>query len=643
MTPKSRTPECTGARRHLDGVWDDDRSTVIAKVVRDSGLPYGDATTDDVSRTVDAWAARWVQTHQDVCEKSRYGEQSSAALDARMVCLDDARARLASLLDVVEDGSLAALERASTAVHGLPAPEGCAVLATPTLAPSDPALRGELARAEATLQLGDATAAERAARELVDRAEAIDDRRIALEAGILLGQAETALQRHEDGERTLTRTVFAAQAADASELQIRLAVILASLLANHTHRFGEADRWLDYADAELARDPELEPQRGRVLATRAGVNVARGDFSAAIEGFERAHAWDLEHDADPLHQAITIGYFGVALRNAGRFAEAVERHEQALALRTSVLGPEHPLVALSLTQLGRSLSDAGRRTEAEQMLGRALAIRERVWGPDHVDVADTLVDIASNHQALGRYAEAEATARRVLAIVERAYGTDHQEVVGALVDLGRAQDSLGRLDDAVATFERALTIARRIGEGPQEQGALELNLGIMRLQQGRLDDAETLMRTAIAAFEQDAAVNGYEIGSGSAALGEVLQRGERWDEAAAQYARAVEVFERTLPPGHPELAAPLRGLGMCLVHAGRRADAIVAFERALALVEGADADPVDRARAQMNLAEAVAPDDPDRALALVAAVRTFTRTPGPDAGELLARCDALRL
>jgi hypothetical protein len=104
------------------------------------------------------------------------------------------------------------------------------------------------------------------------------------------------------------------------------------------------------------------------------------------------------------------------------------------------------------------------------------------------------------------------------------------------------------------------------------------------------------------------------------------------------------MFERTLPPSHPELAAPLRGIAMCERHAGRPREAIAAYERALALVAGDEADPLDRARTQMGLAETLASVDPARARELVAAIRGFAREAGGvDGAELAKRCDALAL
>jgi tetratricopeptide (TPR) repeat protein len=593
---------CRDAARHLAGTWDDARRDEIVASIGGSALPYAAVTADDVGSTVDAWRDRWVATHEDVCERSQRGEQSSGALDERMACLDDGRMQVAAVLAEIHRGQL---ERASAAVHALPDPEACAELAPSSVPPSDPELRERLASARAALELGDAATAEREAIAIESSAASTGDRKGELEAANVRGLAELADARHEQAEQTLTTTIFAAQSLGASQLQVRIAVSLAALLANNSSRFDEAARWLDYADAELARPGTPQRDRGRVLATRAGLGIHRGEFAEAIAGFEIALQWQREHDDDPLQLAIPVGYYGVALRNAGRFTEAIEQHRLALELRESVLGPDHPLVALSLTHLGRSLSDAGKPAEAAPVLARALAIRERVWGADHPDVAETLIDIASNHNAAGEFTEAEAAGTRALAILEHVYVGDNIEKVIALTEIGRAQQSNGRGDEAVASHERGLAMTERLGEGDDGAAVFQANLGVLYLERGELARAETLFRAALVAFERQPDVNGYEIGSTAGGLGEVLQRQDRWDEAEAFYVRAAEAFDRTLPPDHPDRVRPRIGIANVRIHQRRFADAIAELEPMLAIVDAPTGiDPHTRSVVHRKLDEA---------------------------------------
>jgi eukaryotic-like serine/threonine-protein kinase len=306
-----------------------------------------------------------------------------------------------------------------------------------------------------------------------------------------------------------------------------------------------------------------------------------------------------------------------------------------------VLGGDHPLVALSLNHLGRSLGDAGRPDEAAVLLNRALSIRERVWGPDHLELAETLVDIASNCSRAGDVDGAVRAGERALAILERTYPGDHVEKVIALGELGRAQESGGMLDAASASFERGLAMGTRIGERQSDLAVFQINLGVLRMQQDRRDEAETLVRAALVAFEREPDVNGYEIGSAAAALGELVSRDDRWDEAEQLYVRALAAFESTLPPDHAELSRPLLGLGMCHLHARRWAEAAKVLERSLALVEGGGGEPAQRVIVRLHLADArLGLGDMSAATTMVEHARAIALHQGPLYADLVTRADA---
>ena len=69
------------------------------------------------------------------------------------------------------------------------------------------------------------------------------------------------------------------------------------------------------------------------------------------------------------------------------------------------------------------------------MYKRSLAIRERTLGPDHPDVAISLSNLAGLYDKEGRYAEAEPFYQRALTIGENALGNDHPDVALLLSNL----------------------------------------------------------------------------------------------------------------------------------------------------------------------------------------------------------------
>ena len=94
-----------------------------------------------------------------------------------------------------------------------------------------------------------------------------------------------------------------------------------------------------------------------------------------------------------------------AYRAAGRLDEAITLHEQTLAARERVLGPDHPDTLNSRNNLAIAYQDAGRLDEAITLHEQTLAARERVLGPDHPDTLNSRNNLANAYQAAGRTGE----------------------------------------------------------------------------------------------------------------------------------------------------------------------------------------------------------------------------------------------
>ncbi len=95
----------------------------------------------------------------------------------------------------------------------------------------------------------------------------------------------------------------------------------------------------------------------------------------------------------------------------GQPAEARPLAERALAIDEAAYGPDHPTVAIRLSNLALILQDLGQLAEARPLAERALAITEAAYGPDHPDVAIRLNNLATIWRDLGEPGEAQAAGR----------------------------------------------------------------------------------------------------------------------------------------------------------------------------------------------------------------------------------------
>jgi tetratricopeptide (TPR) repeat protein len=77
----------------------------------------------------------------------------------------------------------------------------------------------------------------------------------------------------------------------------------------------------------------------------------------------------------------------VNLDTQGQYAQAEPLLRQALALRRTLLGEEHPQTAHSLDSLAVNLHYQGKYSQAELLYRKALALRQKLLSEGHPDTA----------------------------------------------------------------------------------------------------------------------------------------------------------------------------------------------------------------------------------------------------------------
>ncbi|MFF6877386.1 BTAD domain-containing putative transcriptional regulator [Streptomyces sp. NPDC012474] len=184
-----------------------------------------------------------------------------------------------------------------------------------------------------------------------------------------------------------------------------------------------------------------------------------------------------------------------ALRNGGRFDEAVEHLRQALVLSRE-LG-DRATWASVIANLGDAYLHAGRLREAVEYARRGLALDRivgSVWGE-----GIALCNLGDAYQRMGRYDEALDCLQQAL-VVLRAGG--NRWVEGVTLDiLGTIHHRLGRHGESVDHYRRALATHRDIGNRWGEGHTLG-HLGDVHLDGGETEAARESWRHALAIFAE---------------------------------------------------------------------------------------------------------------------------------------------
>jgi tetratricopeptide (TPR) repeat protein len=108
-----------------------------------------------------------------------------------------------------------------------------------------------------------------------------------------------------------------------------------------------------------------------------------------------------------------------------------------------------------LTSEVMKLYSSGDYAQGVKVAKRALQVAQQNDGPDHPNVALGLSNLAELYEAQGEYAEAELLYKRSLKILEKAFGPDDPFLAPTLLNMASLYNNIGREDDARRMMERA--------------------------------------------------------------------------------------------------------------------------------------------------------------------------------------------
>ena len=340
--------------------------------------------------------------------------------------------------------------------------------------------------------------------------------------------------------------------------------------------------------------------------TRQAIELYRaGSYAEAIPLAEQALAIrETALGTDHPDTANSLNNLAELYRVQGRYGEAEPLHQQALAIRETVLGTDHPDTATSLNNLAGLYQSQGRYGEAEPLYQRALDINETAIGTDHPDTATSLNNLAGLYQSQGRYREAESLYQRALDIHETALGPDHPDTAGSLNNLAFLYQSQGRYGEAEPLYQRALDINETVLGNDHPDTATSLNnLALLYKSQGRYGEAEPLFQRALDIRETALAPDHPDTATSLNNLALLYKSQGRYGEAEPLFQRALDISETVLRPDHPDTAGSLNNLAALYQSQGRYREAEPLFQSALAINETAlGTDHPDIALSLNNLA-----------------------------------------
>ncbi|MFL6073792.1 MAG: AfsR/SARP family transcriptional regulator [Mycobacteriales bacterium] len=380
---------------------------------------------------------------------------------------------------------------------------------------------------------------------------------------------------------------YAAELAAAEDADTERAAALARLLDHYLATTGAAMDVLYPAERHhrptIAAPATPVPPLADPATARGWLDAERPNLVATCS-FAAVHGW-------PEH-AVGLAATLYRYLEGGHHTDGLTVHTHAL--HAAEKAGDTRGQALALTNLGAVHRLLGRYPQATEHCERALALYHR--DSDHLGEARALSNLAIVDERLGRNTPALERYERALALYQEA--GDRYGEASTLNNMASVYGAFGRDDVATERYRRALALYREIGERAGEAIALA-NLGMFDEQAGRHREAAAHLEEALVLFRE----LGHRYGEAGTlnGLGDVRARLGDHRQAAAHQARALALF-RELGHRYGEASA-LNGLGEALHGEGDLGGAITRYDGALAIaVETGDRD--EEVRAHTGLARA---------------------------------------
>jgi serine/threonine protein kinase/tetratricopeptide (TPR) repeat protein len=352
-----------------------------------------------------------------------------------------------------------------------------------------------------------------------------------------------------------------------------------------------------FVDKSFTNQPLIEA-RLRLTLGRSFLYGGKPRIAAAQDQAARA-IYTKELGPDHPDTLVSMNNLAGDYAALGRHADALQLHEETLALRRARLGPDHPDTLRSMSALASSWDALGRHADALQLHEETLARQKARLGPDHPDTLWSMSALACSFHALGRYDDAIKLHEETLALRKARLGPDHPDTLRSMNNLANSYSAFGRHAHALQLREQTLALMK-VKLGPDHPDTLvsmnNLAWSLATSPDEDLRDPERAVEYATRAVEL-APSNACYRGT----LGSARYSSGDWKGAIAELERAIDLRNAE------DEANASDGFFLAMAHwrISKKVKARTWFERSVKWMEKGDKDDPElkrfRAQAAMPL------------------------------------------
>jgi CHAT domain-containing protein len=314
---------------------------------------------------------------------------------------------------------------------------------------------------------------------------------------------------------------------------------------------------------------------------------------------------------DTADYAETANDLAIVCRDTARFPEALAMAQEAVAIRSRVLGKTDKLLAESLNTLGTVYSYQGQYEQAASKFEEALAIHESHLDPANPDpeYGTLCINMGGNYQRMGKYSRAESLFQKGLAVLAKVPGKDSPSYAISLIGLAYLQTDMGNYSAAEKVYNEADALLKvQIGEQHpmyatflnNRGGSLEIKrkifapgniaIGASLRNLARLilnrnpAEGEKLFQEAVDLYAKLPNPQPFDYASVLLGLGEAQRKRGDFADALPTLQKSLDVTAQGLGTRHPLYAGALSETGLVNQATGDYSNAERRFTEAIAIV-----------------------------------------------------------
>jgi len=244
--------------------------------------------------------------------------------------------------------------------------------------------------------------------------------------------------------------------------------------------------------------------------------------------------------------------------------QAMSLFQQALSIRTEVLGPRHEDTATILNNIGRIYV----QLEDEQALRYyedALCIRRQILGVNSLDYAATCFNVAQTCHQLGELSRAIDLYQEFLRIVVVKFrGRPHRDIAVVLRSIAQIRQEQECYDEAQDLYIAGLFATKAaLGENHSEVAVLLNLLGNLYFETEKLDDALRCYKQGLQIEKAVLPPDHHNIVVTLSNLGEIYRQRNDYVNAAKMYREVLSILMRkSNNTDQIEIASTLSTIGM---------------------------------------------------------------------------------